>query len=210
METVGQGRRFFTSTRGRIVVLLRRASRTVDELAQELGLTDNAVRAHLATLERDGLVRQGALRRGPGKPSYSYELTPEAERLFPKAHGIMLGQLLDVLTQRMAPEELEEVLRAVGKRMAAQQHIPASDLRGRLDAAVALLNDMGGLAELEESEEGTYNICGYSCPLSPSAPGRMEICKLVETLLTELVGVPMQERCERGRLLQCRFEVTTP
>ena len=46
-----------------MVQLLRRASRTVEELAQALGLTDNAVRAHLATLERDGLVRQGGLRR---------------------------------------------------------------------------------------------------------------------------------------------------
>ena len=40
--------RFFSSTRGRIVALLRRTSRTVDELAQALDLTDNAVRAHLA------------------------------------------------------------------------------------------------------------------------------------------------------------------
>ena len=51
--------RFFASTRGQIVTLLRRALRTVDELAGELGLTDNAIRAHLAALERDGLVTQG-------------------------------------------------------------------------------------------------------------------------------------------------------
>jgi predicted ArsR family transcriptional regulator len=50
-------RTFFESTRGRIVALLRRTGLTVDELAQELGLTANGVRAHLATLERDGIVR---------------------------------------------------------------------------------------------------------------------------------------------------------
>ncbi|MFL5666689.1 MAG: ArsR family transcriptional regulator, partial [Ktedonobacteraceae bacterium] len=50
--------RFFTSTRGHIITLLRRAGHTVDELARALQLTDNAVRSHLATLERDGLVRQ--------------------------------------------------------------------------------------------------------------------------------------------------------
>ena len=50
--------RFFTSTRGKIITLLRRASRTVDELAQALDLTDNAVRAQLAALERDGLVQR--------------------------------------------------------------------------------------------------------------------------------------------------------
>ena len=52
---------FFASRRGQIITLLRRSSRTVDELAQVLGLTHTAVRAHLAALERDGL---GQDRRG--------------------------------------------------------------------------------------------------------------------------------------------------
>jgi predicted ArsR family transcriptional regulator len=38
--------RFFESTRGRIVTLLRRTAMTTEELAKALGLTDNAVRAH--------------------------------------------------------------------------------------------------------------------------------------------------------------------
>ena len=42
--------KFFESTRGKVVTLLRRGGRTVEELAEELGLTDYGVRAHLATL----------------------------------------------------------------------------------------------------------------------------------------------------------------
>ena len=82
-------RKSFESTRGRVVTLLRRSGHTVEELARELGLTNNGVRAHLATLERDGIVRRsGVVRResGGGKPAYLYELTPEAEDLFPKAY----------------------------------------------------------------------------------------------------------------------------
>src|SRR5574340_12073 len=58
--------RFMTSTRGRLLSLLRRQAHTVEELAQRLGLSDNAVRAHLATLERDGLVEQRGVRRDGG------------------------------------------------------------------------------------------------------------------------------------------------
>jgi len=61
--------------RGQIVTLLGRSGRTVEELARVLGFTDNGVRAHLAVLERDGLVRQrGSVRRGSGrgKPAYVY------------------------------------------------------------------------------------------------------------------------------------------
>jgi DNA-binding CsgD family transcriptional regulator len=49
-------RMFFESTRGKIITLLRRSGCTVEDLARELGLTDNGVRAHLATLEREGAL----------------------------------------------------------------------------------------------------------------------------------------------------------
>jgi len=118
--------KFFESTRGRIVTLIRRASRTVEELAQELDLTDNGVRAHLAVLERDGLVRQrGSVRRGGsggGKPAYVYELTPQAEDLFPKAYEPVLHRLLDVLGEQAGEENFEALLRAGGVRLAEEQH----------------------------------------------------------------------------------------
>jgi predicted ArsR family transcriptional regulator len=198
--------RFFASTRGQIVALLRRDSRTVDEMAQVLGLTDNAVRAHLATLERDGLVHQRGVRRGSGKPAYAYELTPDAERLFPKAYGPVLHQLLDVLSEHMPPEELEELLRRVGHRIAAGHTPSTGDLPARLEVAVDVLNELGGLAELEERDDA-FVIRGYSCPLAAAVPGHPAVCSLAETLLTDLVGVPIQECCDRGERPRCRFEV---
>ena len=62
-------RRFFESTRGQIVTMLRASPCTVDELARELDLTDNAIRAHLLTLERDGIVQQSGLRRALASPT---------------------------------------------------------------------------------------------------------------------------------------------
>src|SRR3954464_14674067 len=90
MTTGARDERFLASTRGQVVTLLRPGERTVDEMAQTLGLSDNAVRAHLATLERDGLVRQAGLRRGTSRPAYAYALTPAAERFFPKVYGALL------------------------------------------------------------------------------------------------------------------------
>ncbi|HEY9501228.1 MAG TPA: helix-turn-helix domain-containing protein, partial [Pyrinomonadaceae bacterium] len=81
--TTNLDKRFFESSRGRIVGLLRGTTKTVNELAEELDLTDNAVRANLLSLERDGLIRQRGVQRGTRKPHFSYELTPAAESLFP-------------------------------------------------------------------------------------------------------------------------------
>jgi predicted ArsR family transcriptional regulator len=205
-------RKFFESTRGQIVTLLRRASLTVDELAQEVSLTNNGVRAHLATLERDEIVRQsGGTRResGGGKPAYRYELTPKAEDLFPKAYEPTLRRLLDVLAERVGQEESEALLRAVGRSLAEGKTVRAGSLRARLEAAVGVFNDLGGLAELEE-RNGAFVIRGYSCPLAAVTPDHPEVCRMAETLISELAVTPVHEHCDRGVRPRCCFELKTP
>jgi predicted ArsR family transcriptional regulator len=204
--------RFLESKRGQTVSLLRRSGRTVEELARVLELTDNGVRAHLAVLERDGVVRQrGSVRRGSGggKPAYAYELTPEAEGMFPKGYEPVLRRLLDVLAERLGPEGSEAMLRSVGHRMAEGQAAAAESTRARLEAAAEVLNELGGLAELEE-HDGGFVIRGYSCPLAAVTPDHPEVCRMAETLLTELAGVPIHEHCERGERPRCCFDVALP
>jgi len=202
-------RRFFESTRGRLVTLLRRKGCTVDELAANLGLTNNGVRAHLATLERDGLVRRdGSVRRGSGggKPAYVYELTSEARGLFPRAYEPVLGGLLDVLLEHVGVEELEMLLREAGARMASGRRVASGGIRERLEVAVGVLDDLGGLAEIEE-REGAFVIRSYGCPLAAVVSEQPKVCDLIETLLAELAAVRVRERCERGENPRCRFEV---
>jgi predicted ArsR family transcriptional regulator len=206
MSRLQWNQRFFASTRGRIVTLLRRDCRTVDELAQSLNLTDNAVRAHLATLERDGFVRQLGERRGSGKPAFVYELSAGAEQLFPKAYGSILRQLLEVLSEEMTTDAVEALLRRTGRRLAEQQQPPGGDLQTRLLLAVDVLNELGGLAELEQ-RDGRFLIQGYSCPLATVVPGHPEVCSLAETLITELVGQPVKECCNSNEPVRCCFSV---
>ena len=209
--TTNRDEKFFASTRGQIVTLLRRSGLTVEDLAGVLDLTDNGVRAHLAILERDGIVRQrGSVRRssGGGKPAYVYELTQEAEDLFPKAYEPTLRRLLDVLSDRLGPEESETLLRSVGRRLAEEHSTRADGAHARLEAAVGVLNELGGLAELEE-RDGAVVIRGYSCPLAGVTPEHPEVCRMAETLITELAGVPVHERCDRGERPRCCFEIAS-
>jgi predicted ArsR family transcriptional regulator len=206
-----QNEKFFESTRGKIVVLLRRSGRTVEDLARALDLTDNGVRAHLAILERDGIVRQrGSVRRssGGGKPAYVYELTQEAEDLFPKAYEPVLRRLLDALSNQLGPEESEALLRLVGRRLAEEHSTRAAGAHARLEVAVDVLNELGGLAELEE-RDGAVIIRGYSCPLAGVTADHPEVCRMAETLIAELAGVPVHERCDRGERPRCCFEIAS-
>jgi predicted ArsR family transcriptional regulator len=209
MDDLPGERRFFSSTRGRILVLLRRANRTVDELAAALDLTDNAVRTQLATLERDGWVERGAPRRerrGAGKPAFTYQLTRQAARLFPQAYALLLAEMLDVLAEVLPPAERDTVLRAVGERLPAALPVAAGSPQDRVGAAAALLTRLGGLVEVEQ-QDGRLILCGYSCPFAAVVPGHPEVCGLVQRLLASAVGQPVQERCAREAPVWCRFDI---
>lgn len=207
METTTFDKRFFESTRGRIVTLLRASACTVDELASQLELTDNAVRAHLLTLERDGLVRQSGLRRGPRKPHFTYVLTTEADKLFPKAYDALLNQLIAVLKNRMGPEEIEEVLREVGRYVASDAPSGQDeDLEERVQVALKVLAAIGGAAEVERHHDKVV-IRSSGCPLAAAVSVHPEVCRLAETLVAEIVKAPVEEHCNREGPPRCRFEI---
>jgi predicted ArsR family transcriptional regulator len=202
-------RRFLQSTRGQVVIQLRRGPRTVDQLAQALGLTDNGVRVHLTTLERDGVVRQGGVRRteGAGKPATVYELTPEAEGMFSRAYAPVLGAVLEELVAQLPPERSAAVLEAVGRRLAATvMPPPGAKFEARVDTAVAIMTGLGGAVELEESE-GMLLIRGCACPLSSAVSRRPETCQVVESLLSEVIGTRVRQCCRHGDRPSCCFRV---
>jgi len=206
---IRQDEQFLATTRGQIVTLLRDGLRTVDELADAIGLSDNAVRSHLSTLERDGLVRRGEPRRRGGKPAFTYELTQEAERHFANAYGLLLHHLLGVLTGRLSSDEIREVLREVGHRVAAGQTPPRGAVRQRVERGAALLKDLGGLATIEEGAGG-FVIQSARCPLAAAVAGCSDACYVAEALLTDIIGMPVRQACDTGNPARCRFEVPVP
>jgi predicted ArsR family transcriptional regulator len=208
MKHIGWRERLFKSTRGRILDLLRTRDRTVNELAEDLHLTDNAVRAHLASLERDRLVAQSGFKPGIRKPHTTYALGPEAEQLFPKAYGRLVSLLMSIFSRQVEPKNLRAGMRIAGRKV-AQEHL--SGLQGktrqqRIDAALGILKELGGAASFRE-EDGKHFIYGNGCPISAATANHPEACLLAESLLTEIIGSPVKEHCVRGPTPSCRFEV---
>jgi predicted ArsR family transcriptional regulator len=208
MKHIGWRDRLFKSTRGKILELLRTRECTVNELADALHLTDNAVRAHLASLERDRLVSQSGMKPGVRKPHTTYALGPEAEQLFPKAYGRLVSLLMSIFSRQIKPENLRAGMRAAG-RAVAREHL--HELKGktrqqRIDAALRILKELGGAAAFRE-EDGKHFIYGNGCPLAAATANHPEACLLAESLLTTVIGSPVKERCVRGEAPSCRFEV---
>jgi predicted ArsR family transcriptional regulator len=203
--------RFFESTRGRIVELLRRSSRTVDELASELDITDNAVRLHLGMLERDGVVRSRGVRREGtvGKPATIYEIDPAADPLFSNAYLPFLSSLLASLGDRLTVRELRAIMRDVGQRLAGGASAANGTREERAEAASRVLNQLGGVTTVERGDDRAFVIRGRGCPLSVATAERDEVCLAVQTMLGALTGAAVAERCDRsGERPQCCFELS--
>lgn len=208
MKTTAWRARLMESTRGKILDLLRPKDQTVNELAAALGLTDNAVRAHLLSLERDGLIRQSGTQPGFRKPHTTYALTPEAEQIFPKAYGVLLDLVLIVISRQLSPKELSAAMREVGRRV-ADQHLFAVQGKSRnkrIEMALQILKDLGGAATFEKSD-GKHFICGNGCPLAAATSRHPEACLIAESLLSRIIGVPVKEHCIHGNAPCCRFEI---
>ena len=199
--------RLLPEPRRRIVQLLRRQPRTAIELAADLHRTDNAVRIQLSKLETDGLVHRVGKRSSYRKPEYLYELTPEAQRLFPKAYGPLVHQLLVLLGERMKEEELVDALDAVALRLATgfPPPSPGTSADERAASAVEVVEALGGAAGVEPSNGG-FVVRGWNCPFAEVSPWHPEMCVMIAKLLTETTGLNLQEHCDRSPdAPQCAF-----
>jgi predicted ArsR family transcriptional regulator len=199
---------FVASAKGRVVDRLRRSPQTVQELASGLGVSANAVRAHLVALQRDRLVQRGDVRRGTRRPSHTYRLAPGAEPLFCQAYVPFLDRLLHVLVGRISPRELDDVVRAVGRRLATPS--AAQSLASRVSAAAAVLDEMGGITEIETRHNGgvTFVIRSLTCPLGTVVRSHPSICAAIESLMKEVTRAKARERCHRaGSQPQCVIEI---
>lgn len=195
-----------TSTRRQIVDLLRRSSLTVNEIARRLGLTHNAVRVHLTRLQQEGLVTEGGAQQTASRPAAMYELAPGAEPSLSRAYVPFAAHLVEVLGETLPESQRDDVMRAVGRRIAAD--LPA--LRGavaqRVAAASRLLEELGGINDVMP-DGSDFLIRGHGCLLGEATHHRPDACRAMESLLAELVQAPVEECCERGTRPMCRFRI---
>lgn len=203
---------YFDSSRGRLVAELRCGSHTVEELAQALGVTHNAVRLHLQALERDGLVRLAGTRRsdGAGKPAHVYEMVPGAEVPFSRAYAPMLAAILDAMASDLDPDVMEAILRKAGRGIAAQ--VAPTLAKGSddpIERVLRLITDLGGQATVER-RNGTAVLRGCGCILSAVTGDQPILCRAIETVLSEVTGTRVREECERGERVNCRFTIALP
>ena len=209
---VMQDARFFESTRGKIVEMLRRRhAASALEMAEVLGLSANAVRQQLLFLERDGYVDERSVKRGATKPTLEYSLTPLADTLFPQHYDRMLNAVLREVRELFGEDGLKAVFDKLGERAAAKasKRLLADDTRGRAEELAVMLRENGVEAEVVE-KNGVIELREHNCPYANTVEEHPEVCSLVHRMLHEAMPKPsvqVESLATGGDA--CRFEIPT-
>jgi predicted ArsR family transcriptional regulator len=198
------------ATRDRLLALLREGAWTVDDLAERLGVTDNAVRFHLDALEQAGTVRKEGVRKigVVGQPASIYSLSPAGDDAFSRAYAPVLIAVLEELRDRTSATQVVAFLRRVGKRLAHSFKDSSGPLSSRVASASEMLNALGGITSVEKSG-GSYRIVGRACPLARAVEADHCVCAAVTSLVAEVVGAEVSERCDRSGRPKCCFEISS-
>ena len=200
------------STRRMILNMLKiRGSLSVGEMAKELGVTEMAVRRHLNTLERDGLISSSLSRQAMGRPTNLYSLTHAADELFPKNYHHLLIDLLDEIEQDGSESEAVGKLFERRKQKLLQKYAPRMEGKG-LEARVAELADIqnagGYMVEWEKDEQGDFVFKEYNCPITQVANKYNQACQCELALFRDLLGSPVERtECLAKGGNQCTYRI---
>lgn len=198
------------STRAKVLALLRRGHETVESLAVQLRVTDNAVRLHLTALEREGYVRAVGVRRtGPGKPPTIYGIVDRVDELLSKAHAPLLRAVIDELRERLDARELTALLRKAGRRAGAETPKARGALASRAQAAVRELEALGAQVRLEVQGD-TVRIASDGCVIGSLVAHHPQACAAVAAMVGEMAGADATIECDRSAEPRCRFQLTEP
>ena len=183
------------STRMEVLELLRRKGRSSAEtIANDLGVTPNAVRQHLTNLERDGLVVSQPERSGRGRPSLLFGLTERADAVFPKRYGQLATMVLQEVQDMGGPEALDEVFARVAARHAnaIERDLDGLDFDEKLRRVVAWIGRAGTLVEQTESAEGV-KVTIHNCPFRNTALKFPQVCSITPQLISRLTSAAISQ-----------------
>lgn len=186
-----------SSLRRAILVNLRQyGPMSPDGIAKHLGASRTGVLQQLHALEQGGLVTHETERHGVGRPRHRYDVTPDAQDLFPMDYdGFAIG-LIDAITTVGGAGLLDEVLVArrqqLGARLRsemAERLAPDASLADRV-RELAVIQDAGGyLAEATVEPDGTVRLTEHNCAIFHVSRDVSSCCEAELALFKEVLGV---------------------
>jgi predicted ArsR family transcriptional regulator len=166
-----------------------------DQLATRLGASRTGVLQQLRALEAAHLVSRQTVRHGVGRPRHLYDITPDAQDLFPANYDGLATGLLAAIEAVGGDDLLEQVFAARRRQLGARVQ---DDLADRLTDDAPLLDRVRELAVIQASNgylanadvdaDGTIWLHEHNCAIYRVAAGSPAACQAELDLFSEVLG----------------------
>lgn len=179
-----------------ILVHLRQAGPTSpDALAAALRASRTGVLQQLYALEDAGLVSHDAEKHGVGRPRHVYDVTPDAQGLFPTDYGGFASGLVKAIEAVGGDDLVEQVFaarrRQIGDRIRRRlaERLPEdAPLVDRVRALAVLQHEAGYLAEAVIADDGAIRLREHNCAIDKISRRTTAACDAELDLFRELLG----------------------
>jgi predicted ArsR family transcriptional regulator len=178
-------------TRRAIVRLLKQEG-AMDSaaMAKRLKLTPMAVRQHLYELQTEKLVTAEERKVPLGRPAKHWQLTREADRLFPDAYAELSVALIGAMQQTLGADGMQRVLdaRFSQLRAAYQTRIDAAaPIAVKLKELARIRTEEGYMAEVRRDGDA-YLFIENHCPICAAANSCQGLCLSELELFQSVLG----------------------
>ncbi|MEB3156801.1 MAG: iron-sulfur cluster biosynthesis transcriptional regulator SufR [Cyanobacteriota bacterium] len=133
-----------------LALLLRRGEATAADLAASLGVSVQAMRRHLRSLEEDALVESSTSSAGPGRPTNHWRLTHLGQERFGDGSETFALGLLQSMAATLPADTVSNLMeqQAEEKARVYRTHIGVGPLEVRLERLTELRRSEGYVADL--------------------------------------------------------------
>ena len=188
-----------------------------DGLATALGASRTGVLQQLYALEEAGLVSHAAEKHGVGRPRHVYDVTPDAQGLFPADYGGFASGLVKAIEAVGGEDLVEQVFaarrRQVGdriRRRMAEQLPENASVADRVRFLAVLQDEAGYLAEAVATDDGALRLREHNCAIDKISRRTTVVCDAELELFRELLGGQVERESHIASGDRCCTYVVTP
>lgn len=172
-----------TTREGVLAMLVREGEATAADLAAALGVSVQAMRRHLRSLEEDALVEASASAAGPGRPTNHWRLTSRGQEHFGDGSETFALGLLHSMAANLPPDTIATLmaLQAEEKSRHYRTQIGTGSLENRLERLTELRRAEGYVAEMlpdssPDSPSAAWMIREHHCSVMRIAEEFPQVC----------------------------------
>jgi predicted ArsR family transcriptional regulator len=166
-----------------------------DQLAERLGASRTGVLQQLRALEAANLVTRQTVRHGVGRPRHLYDVTTDAQDLFPSNYDALAAGLLAAIEAVGGDDLLDQVFAARRRQLGdhvrdrlAERIGSDAPLLDRVRELAVVQADQGYLADTVLGTDGTIRLREHNCAIYHIAEGSPAACRAELELFSEVLG----------------------